>query len=317
MRTRAAGSPEALLELYLKHLDARRFSPSTRALSRLVLLRFFSHLRDRQIRDVRAVRLEHVTAFARVLLQQRSKAGGPLSDHTRATFLSRVRAFFGFLEARGVLLTSPARGLLVRGVKRLPRCTLNPRMAEKLMSEPNPWSTVGKRDRAILEVLYGTGLRVNECARLDLLDVDLSQGTLLVRDGKGRKDRVIPVPGHAARSLEVYLSDSRPELAWGNETALFVSKYGRRVSVSSLRTRVCQYARDAQLKARVSPHALRHAYATHLLQGGADVRHVQELLGHKRIETTARYTRVEISDLKAMLARSHPRERSRQRRARQ
>lgn len=314
MRTRAAGSPAVLLELYLKHLDARRLSPSTRALSRLALLRFFSHLRESRVRDVRAVRLEHVIAFARTLQQQASKAGSPLSDHTRAAFLARVRAFFGFLEARGILLTSPARALLVPGVRRLPRCVLSAPMAEKLMNEPDPWSILGKRDRAVLELLYGTGLRVNECARLDLLDVDLKEGTLLVRDGKGRKDRLLPVPGRAQRALDVYLAESRPELAWRNETALFVSRYGARTSASSLRTQVRRHARGARLKARVSPHALRHAYATHLLQGGADVRHVQELLGHKRIETTARYTRVEISDLKAMLLRSHPRERPRRRR---
>jgi len=307
VRIPAAAKPEALLTLYLDHLDARHFSPATKALSRQALVRFFSHLRENRVRDLRAVRLEHLAAFARTLQQQRSKRGEVLSPYTRATFLVRVRAFFAFLEVRRVLLMNPARELLLPAVRRLPRSTLSPRMAEKLMNEPNPLTTTGKRDRAILELLYGTGIRVKECSGLDLFDLDLKEHTLLVRDGKGRKDRKVPTPGQAARALEVYLNESRPQLVQGGETALFVSKYGRRISRTTLHARVQQHGQGAHL--RISPHGLRHAYATHLLQGGADVRHVQELLGHKHIQTTALYTRVDVTDLKAMLKRSHPRER--------
>ena len=308
MRTPAAGKPEDLLQLYLGHLDAKRSSPATRALSEQALGRFFFHLRESRVRDLREVRIAHVVAFTRTLQRARSKSGEPLSAHTQAAFLSRVRAFFAFLEARGILLVSPARDLSIPAVKRLPRCPVSPGLAAKLMNEPSPWSVLGRRDRAMLELLYGTGLRVMECSGLDLMDVDLQEHTLLVRDGKGRKDRMVPIPASALRALETYLAESRARLARGHESALFVSRYGGRATAATIRARVSQHADGARLKARVSPHALRHAYATHLLQGGADVRHVQELLGHKRIETTALYTRVDVSDLRAMLIRSHPRE---------
>jgi integrase/recombinase XerD len=313
VRTRAAGRAEGLLPLYLAHLDTRRFSPSTKRLSRQALDRFFAHLKKSRVRNLRSTRVEHVTAFARALRTERSKAGGLLSEHTRAAFLSRVRTFFAFLEKRGLLITSPARGLVIPAVRQLPRCTLNPRMAEKLVNEPNPTTAIGRRDRAMLELLYGTGLRLKECSSLDLLDVDFNECTLIVRNGKGRKDRIVPIPARTVQALEVYIGEGRPDLAGSSERALLVSKYGRRLSDTQLRERVKQHAQAARLKVRVSPHSLRHAYATHLLQGGADVRHVQELLGHKRIETTALYTRVDVSDLKAMLKRSHPRERVRRR----
>ncbi|MCU0293551.1 MAG: tyrosine-type recombinase/integrase [Thermoanaerobaculaceae bacterium] len=171
---------------------------------------------------------------------------------------------------------------------------------------------MGQRDRAILELLYGTGIRSAECRRLDVTDVQLCEATLLVRDGKGRKDRLLPLPGRAAAALELYLSEARPQLvADSREAALFVSvvRPHRRLGPAGLERLVRCYGRNARLPRPVSPHLLRHACATHLLKGGADVHHVQVLLGHRRLDTTALYTRVEISDLQAVVRRAHPRER--------
>jgi integrase/recombinase XerD len=164
------------------------------------------------------------------------------------------------------------------------------------------------RDRAILETLYGTGIRRSECVRLDVKDLDLAEGLLLVRNGKGRKDRLVPVPGRAAAALDEYLRGCRPRLLQDlREEALFLSLRGRRLEVTGLRGLVGRHARAAGIGRPVSVHALRHAYATHLLRGGADVRHIQELLGHAQLETTALYTRVVTSDLREAIGRAHPR----------
>jgi site-specific recombinase XerD len=160
------------------------------------------------------------------------------------------------------------------------------------------------RDRAILETLYGTGVRIGEAVRTDLQDLDLGQGVLLVRNGKGKKDRVVPISGRAAAALERYMA-VRLDLQKRPDMALFLSRYGSRLSIVGLRAAVQRHGRAIGLQ--LGPHSLRHACATHLLQGGADIRHVQELLGHRSLMTTALYTKVAIKDLRAVLARSHPR----------
>ena len=194
---------------------------------------------------------------------------------------------------------------------KLPRMVLTEAQARRLMVAPFPGSLVGLRDRAILEPLYGTAIRAGECRRLDLTDLDLHQGILLVRDGKGRRDRVVPVTGRAVLSIDLYLRDLRPDLVKNpREEALFLTKYGTRVCKSMLDVIVRRYGRAAGIPRPVSPHVLRHSCATHLLKGGADVRHVQELLGHKSLQSTQLYTRVGIEDLREVLARSHPRDRA-------
>jgi site-specific recombinase XerD len=179
----------------------------------------------------------------------------------------------------------------------------------KLLGRAGRWSLTAERDRAILEVLYGSGLRRSECAQLDLGDLDLGQETLWVRCGKGRKGRVVPLTGRAIGALGAYLRENRPSLALDpRERGLFLSeRAGRRLTDSGLAKVVRREALAAGIP--VSAHGLRHACATHLLQGGADVRLIQKLLGHAKLATTSLYTRVDTSDLAAMLRRCHPRER--------
>jgi len=182
------------------------------------------------------------------------------------------------------------------------------------VAHPSPFTLRGKRNRAILELLYGTGIRVSECERLDVRDLDLAQGHVFIRDGKGRKDRVVPVVGRALEALDRYLREARPELLRDpREAALFLTRRGTRVSVKNIQYLVRMNARAAGLTG-VTPHGLRHGCATHLLQGGADVRHVQHLLGHKSLDTTAIYTHVAPQDLAQAIAKAHPRERAWRRR---
>lgn len=297
---------DELFTAYLTDLRLRRCAPSTTENARQALPRFFDHLRGEGVHDPRCVREDHIVGFGRLLSSLKSRAGEELSPGTRAHYLAVVKAFFRFLERQGVLLYNPAAQVPLPRRRRLPRA-LSEVAVRRLVTVPEPESVKGRRDRAILELLYGTGLRMSECARLDLRDVDLSTGTLFVRDGKGRKDRVVPLAGQAREAIGLYLVRSRPELArWSNEPALFLARTGKRLSTMSLRVLVREYGRRVQVKA--SCHVLRHSYATHLLAGGASIREIQKLLGHRHLTTTALYTRIDTKSLATMLRRSHPRE---------
>lgn len=307
MPTREAG--RALLGRYLEDLRARRFSRSLQAHAARVLPRLFFFLRCKGIRDVRHVDEARLVAFARQLVETPSARGRPLAPASRSTYVAALKGFFAFLEKRGLILRNPALVLDLPRVNRLPRAVLSEREAARLVDAPDATTSLGQRDHAILELLYGTGIRVGECERLDLTDLDLEAGTLLIRDGKGRKDRIVPLTARAAAALDIHLRESRPALVRrASPPALFPARGGRRLQLQSIEKLVRVHARGARIRTRVTPHALRHACATHLLRGGADVRHVQTLLGHRSLNTTARYTRVEVSDLRAVLERAHPRE---------
>jgi site-specific recombinase XerD len=247
----------------------------------------------------------HLISFARSLTS--------LSLGTRRAYLSVVRRFFAYLLRRGWLLASPAESVPLPTVVALPRRVPSVKDLRRLLAVVGSWRVTAERDRAILEVLYGSGLRRGECCRLDLGDVDLGEATLWVRDGKGRKDRVVPLSGRAVVALADYLRMNRPGLVqdpW--ERALFLSERGGRLCPSALARMVSKAARHAGLD--LSPHSLRHACATHLLKGGADVRLIQKLLGHKKLGTTSLYTQVTVLDLRDAVARAHPRERRRRKR---
>jgi len=291
---------------YLAALALRRCASSTIDSARQILPRLFEHLGREGIRDLRSVRESHIVGFGQLLSSLKSKAGEALAPGTRAHYLGVVKAFFRFLERRGLLLYSPAAHAPLPSRRRLPRA-LSEGAVRRLVAMPERQSIKGRRDRALLELLYGTGLRMSECVRLNLADVDLAAGTVFVRDGKGWKDRVVPLAGQALQAVGVYLAESRPELARrSEEPALFLARTGKRLSAMSLRVLVREYGRRTRVKA--SCHVLRHSYATHLLAGGANIREIQKLLGHRHLTTTALYTRVDTRALEAMLRRSHPRE---------
>jgi len=212
------------------------------------------------------------------------------------------------LEKKGVVFQNPARHLPLPHRQRLPRA-LSEAQARRLVNAPERGTVLGRRDGALLEVLYGTGLRLMECVRLDLKDLDLLSGALLVRTGKGRRDRYVPLSGRAREAMDLYLREARPSLlkSW-QESALFLSRLGRRLSAVSVRVLVRRYGKAAGTKA--STHVLRHSYATHLLEGGANVREIQELLGHEHLSTTALYTKVDTRGMRRMLTAFHPREKA-------
>jgi integrase/recombinase XerD len=293
-------------EAFLEHLRAQRYGSSAIVRAQRVLPRFFAYLEEEGIKELRGVRLGHIQGFAARLADTTTRLGAPLSPATCQHYLGSVCRFFAFLEQSGAILANPTRGLEMPKLRRLPRQVLSREQAKRLVESPSPVTKLGQRDRAVLEVFYGTGLRAGEVERLDVADVDLAEGRVLVRDGKGRKDRVVPVTGRAAATLDLYLREVRPLLlGYPPNRALFLSLAGKRLDRHALAYLFRKYG--AGLK--VSPHRLRHACATHLLEGGADIRHIQALLGHKDLETTERYTQVAITELRAALERAHPRSR--------
>jgi integrase/recombinase XerD len=328
VRIRAAGRPridprsfEGVLAAFVLELRARWYSKAMVKQARTMLGRFFAHLRTKRMRDVRRVGEAEVFAYARQIAEAKSKVTGErYSLATQRTHLYLVQRLFRFLVRTGVILQDPTLNLVIPSWKSLPRAVMNQTHARRLVANPDPTTARGKRDRAILELLYGTAIRVGECERLDLEDVDLGKGLLMVRSGKGRKDRIVPLVGRAAVAVDLYLREARSLLLKDpRERAVFVNRRGLRLDVKRIQDLVRMNAKAAGLDIRVTPHTLRHGCATHLLQGGADVRHVQKLLGHASVETTAVYTHVVPGELARVVGRAHPRERlwkSRAKRAR-
>ena len=268
-----------------------------------VLPRLLSHLREDGVDDWRGVSPAHLHGFVRVLREQQTP---PLRPRTVYSYTSTVRCFFGFLFARGRIILDPARELKIRTPRRLPRPVPSEAQVRRLVAGSFSGEAIGLRDRALIETLYGTGIRRGECVRLDLADADLRERRLFVRRGKGGKDRIVPLVGRAHAALDAYLSGAREHLARGRgEAALFLARTGERLGKHGVHG-VIERASRAGGGAKLSPHLLRHACATHLLAGGADIRHVQVLLGHRSIETTALYTRIEASLLRRAIEEAHP-----------
>ena len=222
--------------------------------------------------------------------------------------LASLSTFFRFLVFEGRLADNVAKLLTAPAVwDRLPT-VLSPAAVDRLLGSPDTLTRLGRRDRAVLETLYATGCRASEVAGLRPVDLDLKAG-LLRCVGKGNKERQVPLGSRAIAALEDYLRRDRPALVARKPgtTTVFVSKSGRPLSRTALWSIVKRSARQAGLPSVVSPHTLRHSFATHLLAGGADLRVVQEMLGHASIATTQIYTRVELSRLRAVHAQFHPR----------
>ena len=221
--------------------------------------------------------------------------------------LSSIRSFFHHLLRRGRIDTHPATGLRQsRGARRLPHA-LGEEEVGALLAAPDVTTATGRRDRALLECMYSAGTRAAETVGLDRGDLDLRRGVARVR-GKGRKERLAPLGSYAVRALKDYLSDpERPRARRGAANAVFLNRRGGRLSTRSLGRIVEKACLSAGLRRRATPHTLRHSFATHLLDRGADLRSVQELLGHAHLVTTQIYTHVSVERLRKIYERAHPR----------
>jgi integrase/recombinase XerD len=308
----------ALRECLRSFLDARRAeatAENTLDLYERTLRRFIEWVEATKPKLHSLIAIDrHLTEdYSLYLATYEDEYGRPLKAATRVAYLSSLRVFCAWLEAAGKVLRSPARELRLPKVgKPVPRGVLTVDEVKSVLRVPDLKSAQGLRDRAVLELLYASGVRASELSGLDLEDLDFGEGLVTVRHGKGGKGRVVPMGRIAAQYLKRYLEEARPKLLTrGADAAVFISRFSRRMSRDRLETALRSIGKTAGLTKPLTPHGLRHTCATHLLNGRADVRHVQELLGHKSLQTTQIYTHVAAADLKRVHARCHPRERGR------
>lgn len=228
-----------------------------------------------------------------------------LSKRSVARKISSLRTFFRFLQRDGYVKNNPASSVSTPKLDRKLPVFLDEKTALRLVTAPDKNTLLGARDRAVLETLYSAGIRVGELVGIDTSDVDFISGVIKVL-GKGRKERIAPLGEEAISAIREY-TGQRSAKKIGDKKALFLSKSGKRLTDRSVRRIVSKYIKDISAKERISPHALRHSFATHLLNRGADLRSVQELLGHKNLSTTQIYTHVTTERLKSVYDKAHPR----------
>jgi tyrosine recombinase XerC len=289
---------EEFVERFLSHLERQRnFSDHTVRSYGNDLRQFVAFAGSRSIDSPKKV--THV--LLRGFLADLTNSGRERSTIGRK--ISAVRSFFKFLHHEGIIETNPAEGL--RGLKRAKKLPgfLDVAQTEELVTAPDESAPHGLRDRAILELLYSTGLRVSEVAGLTVEDVDLDSEMVLAR-GKGKKERLVPMGVKAALAVGKYLRSRGPSAK--KAKPLFLNRFGRRLTQRSIRRVVDKHARARGLP-HVSPHTLRHSFATHMLDRGADLRAVQELLGHSSLSTTQIYTHLTTEGLKRIHSSAHPR----------
>ncbi len=299
------------MRTYLDHLSVERgLAANTLTSYRRDLRRYQEYLAEVGIEDLAAISEATVSGFL-VRLREGSEGHPALSSTSAARTVVAVRGFHKFAVADGLATVDPASGVKPPApAKRLPKALPLTEVEAILEAAGSPGTTLALRDRALLEVLYGTGARISEAVGLDVDDLDMVDGTVLLR-GKGSKERLVPVGSYARAAVDDYLVRGRPELvAAGKGTpALFLNARGGRLSRQSAWAVLVKAAERAGVTRDVSPHTLRHSFATHLLDGGADVRVVQELLGHASVTTTQVYTLVTVDNLREVFATAHPRAR--------
>lgn len=239
---------------------------------------------------------------------RRRRDGLPLSLATQRNFLGSVRAFFKWLARQDLVLSNPASDLAVpRLGGRLPKHVLSVEEVERVINLPDVSTPLGVRDRAILEVLYSTGMRRMELAALALYDIDFGRGTVTIREGKGRKQRVVPIGERAIAWVEKYVHEVRPTLVRDpDDGRVFLTHFLRPFLVDSLTQLVRHYVERAGLPKHGAVHLFRHTCATLMLEHGADTRYIQAMLGHAKLETTQIYTQVSIQKLKEVHTATHP-----------
>jgi len=303
--------PESLethCRAFLESLRVRNFSPATLASRCQSLDTFFRFLCGRQIGDVREVATETIRDYQVFLSSQ------PFTTHTAHAKLIALRRFFEHLEKTDAVLVNPCCKMVLPKLEdRLPRNVLTPAEARRILDEPDTQTRKGIRDKAILEVFYSTGIRLEEMSRLTTHDVDTRNGFLRVNKGKFAKDRVTPMGRKASQYVEEYLRQVRAEWSKRNrdERALWLCSIApyRPLKKQAIGVYVREYAQAAGISKRVTPHVWRHTCATHLVANGSNIAYVQRLLGHRSLETTQIYTRVAVPEVKATFKRRHPRAR--------
>lgn len=307
-------SLDILAQEYIQSLKVRNLAERTIKAQQWNIEKFFIFLQSLMIDRIEQVNKGVILDYQTELYHTINRRGRPNSVCSQNAMLSAVKGFTKFLKQRDFIISDPAVDVQYgKTPKTLPRGILTRSEARRIINAPDRSCTLGYRDKTILEVLYTTGIRKEELNNLTLNDVDYNDGFLRIIQGKGRKDRIVPLGRICCRYLENYIKSVRLELIkdpYNNN--LFLSSRGNKLSKNVAWELVKKYAKKAKIKKNVSPHTFRHTCATAMLKNKADIRAVQELLGHESLDTTQVYTRVTINDLKEVHSRCHPRERDKE-----
>jgi integrase/recombinase XerD len=292
------------IEQYLDYIKLKQYSSRTLDTYRRILDSFLNYLqaKGKRICDLTRSDLKDYQSD----LYYQEYQGKPLGIKTQCLRLSTVRMLFKYLAAENLILTNPAVNIeLPKEPKRLPRVILTAKEAAKILENIDTTTVKGIRDRAIFEIMYSSGLRIDELIHLTIEALNFEQGLLTVEKGKGAKERVVPIGKSACYWVKEYLEKIRPRVP-GNPYLFLSIQSSKRLTRSVIDTMCLEYTNQVGIKKHVTPHTFRHTCATLMLKGGADIRYVQELLGHASLKTTQIYTKVTIQDLKKVHARCHP-----------
>jgi len=293
---------------FISYLTIKGYSPDTLEKREASLKRFIKWCEDRDVTDYKLITRPVLESYQRHLFYLRKQNGEPLALTTQGSQLTAIKTFFKWLARDNYILYNPAAELeLPKRQQKLPRAILSIDEVEGLLSLPDTLTPQGIRDRAILETLYSTGIRRKELANLKVQDVDLKAGTVFIRHGKGGFERLLPIGATAVNWVDKYIYNIRPLLVRGpDDHILFLTDYGEPFIKTRLSFLVKKYMKKASIDKEGAAHLLRHAMATHMLDNGADLRYVQEMLGHQQLNTTQVYTRVAIKRLKQVHKSTHP-----------
>jgi len=296
-----------LLEKYLQHLAVKGYSESTLRVRRVHMEMFLKWCRRSRASNPTQITRTSLESYQRYLFQYRKKDGQPLAVASQHSRLAPIKVWFKWLNHRKYISHDPAVELeLPRVGYKLPN-VMNRDEAERVLSQPNVGEPLGIRDRAMLEMLYSSGLRRMELLHLRLYDVDQKHGLVTVRQGKGNRDRVVPIGERALAWLDVYLNTLRPEIVRHPDSGLvFLTSNGAPFTPNHLSWLARQYVKSAGIGKGGACHIFRHTMATLMLEGGADIRYIQAMLGHVRLDTTQIYTHVSIRMLKQVHTATHP-----------
>jgi integrase/recombinase XerD len=298
----------AFVARYLEWLRVHNYSPLTVESRELYLGYFVAWCSERGLRQPREVTRAVLERYQRWLYHYRKRNGEPMSFHGQRLRLIPLRAWFKWLAKQNYVLYNPASELeLPKLEHRLPKHILTTQEVEQILALANLDEPTGIRDRAMIETLYSTGMRRSELAGLSLFDLDRERGTVMIRQGKGKKDRMIPIGERALAWIERYQLEVRPELvATRNQNALFLTTLGEAFTPPRLTELVRDYVLAAKIGKTGSCHLFRHTMATLMLENGADIRFIQAMLGHVDLSTTQIYTQVSIRKLKEIHTATHP-----------
>ena len=301
------------IEQFLKHLETQGYSARTVTDYRYNLRYFLDYLAGRKISSFSKVSPETILAYQDYIHHEykpvRKKV---LSLGYQVNLLKVLKTLFVYLVREGKVLSDPTAGLRMPKLpKKLPSDVLTKREVKKFLAAPDTAKPSGMRDRVILEILYSTGVRKRELANLKLYDVDLTIRQVTIREGKGKKDRILPLTKKAAEAIDVYLREHREKLLDGSNKDpgfLILNDRGRKLGKHWSSWMLKKYVKATKIKKKVTTHTWRHTMATHLLKNKVSIRVIQELLGHESLNSTQIYTKVEISDLRRIIDKNHPRE---------